>query len=190
MLKAPDIRVVGEAGHAEEVLPLMEKRSPHVVLMDVSVGEADGIDLLRRIKERWPKVSVVFLTMEESTLPLSRAIAGGCSGYLRKAIDRAQLVKTVRAIARGECIMDPALLRELLQNVSTKRAVEPTQRLTAPELDVLRLITHGRTNRQIAEEFRMSLGTVKDLVQKIIQKLDVSDRTHAAVKAVRARLID
>lgn len=193
MLKAADITVVGEADEIDEVLRRLDVLNPDLVLAGIGTAEAEVLDLVARVKEKRPRVSVIVMTPAESTQYVSRALALGCSGYLQKRIARADLLKAVRAISRGECIVDPKLLPGLLKEVAGQRLdrrAEPRERLTPPEQHILRLITEGRTNRQIAQHLRYGVGTVKDYVQRIIQKLEVSDRTQAAVKAVRLGLLD
>ena len=190
MLGASDVRVVGDAGTAREALRLIEARSPNVVLI---VADENATDLLRRIKEKSPKVSVIILDGDPGPSDVSRAIAAGCSGYLHKRVGRVELVRAIRGVARGECIVEPGFLKGLLEEVARQQAAAKPGRpegLTVYEREVLRLITEGQTNRQIAQRLGYKVGTVKDYVQKIIRKLEVSDRTQAAVKAVRLKLLD
>jgi DNA-binding NarL/FixJ family response regulator len=194
MLAAPDVRVVGEAEMAAEALRLTGARAPHLVLIGACEKEAEPLELLRQLKERHPKVSVIMIMAAGgSTLGLSRAIALGCSGYLGPKTSRHDLLRAVRAATRGECVLEPALLRHLLRDLGRQRGARVAgapEELTVPEREVLHLVTEGQTNRQIAQRLGYSVGTVKDYVQKIIQKLEVSDRTQAAVKAVRLRLFE
>jgi DNA-binding NarL/FixJ family response regulator len=191
MLRAADSRVVGSAAGGHNALRLVKTLRPDIVIVATPAPPDEALDLLRRIKSRAPKVSVILITASESTHDLSEAIALGCSGYLHQGVKQEDLRRAVRRIARGECILEPALLRRLLHELAEQRTSErgvTTQALTAPEREVLRLITEGKTNREIAQRLRYSVGTVKDYVQQIIQKLEVSDRTQAAVKAVRLHL--
>jgi DNA-binding NarL/FixJ family response regulator len=194
MLAAPDIRVVGEADTSEECLRLTGARAPHVVLLGICTQEEHALDLLRHLKEKYPKVSALMIMIAgESPQGLSRAIAFGCSAYLGPAVNRRELLRAVRAVARGECVFEPSLMRHLLQDISRQPvagAPGAPGELTVPEREVLHLITEGQTNRQIAQRLGYSVGTVKDYVQKVIQKLEVSDRTQAAVRAIRLRLFD
>lgn len=193
MLKAPDIRLVGEASGANETLRLVSKRKPTLVLLGGRISAADSIGLLRRMKKKWPELGVIMVTMNEDPRTVSGALALGSSGYLLKTVRGAQLLKAVRAAARGECVLEPPRLRKILNELLNQEATHKagsSEQLTATERDVLRLITEGWTNRQIARRLGYSLGTVKDYVQKIIQKLEVSDRTQAAVKAVRLGLVE
>lgn len=191
MLKASDIRVVGEAGTADEALRLVGTRRPNLLLLSGRMHEAEGTDFLRRLKEKWSKVPVIIVTTNESPLYLSRALKLACSGYLLKTLGREELVKAVRAVARGEYVVQPPLLRKLLEDIAREQLeAGPKTALTVSEREVLRLITEGQTNLQIAQRLGYRLGTVKDCVQKVIQKLEVSDRTQAAVKALRLGLLD
>ena len=193
ILKAPDLRVVGETATPAGALDLVASRNPDIVVLGCRVAEEEGLDLLARIKRGWPRVSVVIVTIPGSDIQVSRAVALGCSGYLLETLDGPAFRKAIRDIARGECVIEPGLLRDLLtgltREVGTRRA-QVSQELTAPEREVLRLITEGQTNREIAQRLQYSLGTVKDYVQRIIEKLGVSDRTQAAVKAVRLGLLE
>lgn len=193
MLKASDIRVVGEAGTPDETLRLLEARRPDLVLLNDRIPGTDELDLLRRIKEKWPKVSVIIVTANESPYYLSRAIALGCSGYLLDWVTRGEFLKAVRAVARGECVVEPPVLQKLLKDMGRQQAereAKPEAEFTFSEREVLRLISEGQTNRQIARRLGYSVGTVKDYVHKIIHELHVSDRTQAAVKATHLGLLD
>ena len=193
MLKAQGIRVVGEARNPQEALQLVAARSPDLILAVPRTDDADGLDLVRRIKEKRPKVHVIVLADDESRLYLSRALAVGCSGYLLRDVGRADLLKAVRSIAGGERVVGSTLPQDFLKKVVREPAEmgNPlSQPLAAQEREVLQLISEGRTNRQIARRLGYSMGSVKDYVQRILQKLDVGDRTQAAVKAVRLGLLD
>ena len=193
MLKAQDIRVVAQAGTADEALRLAGARSVDLVLAHVRIDEAAAVDLLCRIKDSRPEVSIVILTGSDDPVSLSKALASGCSGYLHENVDRVGLLKAVRAVARGECVVEPTLLQSLLKDLARKpddRQAVRAVPLTVPEQGVLRLITEGGTNREIAQRLGYSLGTVKEYVQRIIEKLEVSDRTQAAVKALRLGLVN
>ncbi|MEK7839025.1 MAG: response regulator transcription factor [candidate division NC10 bacterium] len=170
ILKAPDLRVVGETATREEALSLVESRNPDIVLLGCRVAGEEGLDLLARIKRGWPRVSVVIVTIPGSDIQVSRALALGCSGYLLETLDGPALRKAIRDIARGECVIEPGLLRDLLTDLSREmgtRWAQASRELTAPEREVLRLITEGQTNRQIAQRLRHSLGTVKDYCEPI-----------------------
>lgn len=190
-LAASDIRVVGEAspGDAARVVRV---RAPHVVLVHVRVGQPNGLELVTRLKAAAPKASVLVLSRSESPGFAARALALGCSGYLHESASGGQLRRAVHAVARGECIIDPRLLREVMLRVHREPAPRTTgapEALSTRQREILRLITEGRTNRQIADTLGSKVATVKGQVQKIIQALEVSDRTQAAVKAITLGLL-
>jgi DNA-binding NarL/FixJ family response regulator len=192
MLAAPDIRVIGEAGTGTDALRLVGKLKPRVVLMGCYPASPDQChELLGRIKATSPNTSVILLTTSERSFDLSRAIRQGCSGYLNPHMTRTELLKAVRAIARGECIIEPELLKRLLEETAqpSRKKAAPQNQLTPLELDVLSLITEGRTNPEIATALGYSVASIKDHVQRVIQKLGVSDRTQAAVKGIKTGLV-
>ena len=193
MLVAPDVRVIGEAATAADALRLVRKRAPDLVMLGCYPATSDECsELLERIKAQSPSTSVILITGSERTFDLARAIRLGCSGYLHPRVTRKELLKALRAIGRGECIVDPGLFKSLLRDVAQQQSTEKVasqDRLTRTEQEMLRLITEGQTNREIAGRLGYSAATVKDYVQRIIQKLGVSDRTQAAVKAVRTGLV-
>jgi len=190
-LKAPGLSVVGEASDENEALRLIQDRPTDVVVAHFPEAYTRNLDLATRIKERNPTTAVLVLTKSESTLFLARAIAIGCSGYFLEHVEPKDLVKAVRAVARGECVIEPARMQNLLAAIAQQYdgRVAPTKELSAVEREILQLLTEGKTNRQIAEQLRYSVATIKNHVQRIIQKLEVSDRTQAAVKAIRLGLV-
>lgn len=191
MLEGSDIRVVGEAETADQVLRALKRRSADQVLVASEVDDAESLEFVRRVKENRPTTAIIMLTTRDSAR-LSQALALGCSGFLPMSIGKEALLGAVRAVARGECVVEPTLLQRLLKDVASQRVEVkpgPTERLTRQEEEVLRLIVEGQTNRQIAQRLGYGVGTVKGYVQRIIEKLEVSDRTQAAVKAVRLRIL-
>ena len=191
MLRAPGIQVVGEARTFAEAPALLEKLAVDLVLAHVRPSEMDNLAVVRNLKEKHPKVTVVVITRSQEPDHLLQAALWGCSGYVDEGVERAGLVRIIRAISSGDCVFPPALLRVLLERCS-REPVPATDRilpLTSLELSVLTLIMEGATNRKIAEKIGYSVATVKVCVQKIIEKLGVSDRTQAAVEAVRLRII-
>lgn len=193
LLSAPDIVVLGEVAVSDHGFPLPGMRDADVAVFAAWGNEEEGIGLIQRLKEGSPRVSAIIVSGGGTAVSLSRAIAMGCSGYLGADVTAEELQGAVRTVARGECVFEPALLRRLLREVGRQlpgSAEGARAALTAPELEVLGLITEGCSNRQIAERLGYGVGTVKDYVQRIIQKMEVSDRTQAAVKAVRLGMFD
>lgn len=194
MLGDDAIHVVADASTAAEAIGSAERLAPDVVLLDMELPDLDGIAALKRIKAVAPRASVLVVTMHDDPRLVRRAVEAGAAGYVLKGIGRRELLAAVRAVSDGESVMDPALLRDVLAEASRDRdpgssRAGPPDLLTPVEQEVLRLIAGGLTNRQIGERMRWSVGTAKKYVQRILEKLGVSDRTQAAVEAVRSGLL-
>jgi len=193
MLAAPDISIVGDAPTKDAAVRLVRERAAHVILIGVHPLAVDEcVELTRTIKAQSPTTAVILITGSEQTSFLARALRAGCSGYLTPRVTRSELVKALRLIARGECLVDPELLKRLLGAIAEEPSpgkMESGRKLTLGEQNVLRSIVEGQSNRKIASNLGYSVATVKAYVRRIIQKLGVSDRTQAAVKAIRSGLI-
>ena len=192
MLSGEGVEVVGEAATAADAARMAERARPDVVLLDVGLPDADGLTALAAIKACAPEASVLVVTMHDEPRLVRRAIEAGAAGYVLKGVGRRELLAAVRAVRDGESVVDRALLRGLVaQTPAGLHADSPsTESLTAVERDVLRLVAQGLTNREIGERMRWSVATAKKYVQRILDKLGVSDRTQAAVQAVRAGLLN
>ncbi len=196
---APDIEVVGEAANGREALLLCSRLRPDMVLMDVRMPEMDGLAATREIKQRYPEVSVMMVTMHENPDYLLEALKAGAAGYVLKDAPRREVISAVRRVRDGESSLDPELAARLLRRLATeggeRRGAHAAngglaRALTARELEVLRLMQLGRTNRQVAEELYISSGTAKRHVENIIAKLEVSDRTQAVVRALELGVLE
>ncbi|MBI4635182.1 MAG: response regulator transcription factor [Candidatus Rokubacteria bacterium] len=195
MLSADAIEVVGDAGTAVEAIRCAEELAPDVVLLDVELPDLDGVTALGRIKAVAPRASVLIVSMHDDHRLVRRAVSAGAAGYVLKGVGRRELLASVRAVRAGESVMDPALLRVLLAEIPPEPGARTpggggSESLTLVEREILRLIADGLTNKEIGERMRWSVGTAKKYVQRILEKLGVSDRTQAAVEAVRAGLFD
>jgi len=192
MLNVPDIEVVGEATCAGEALALVATLKPDVVLMDVHMPDMDGIAATSALKSEAPTAAVIIITGVESKEQLRRAIEAGATGYLVKGMSRDVLIEAVRVIKEGGSLIDARALSEIFLENGTNGAfgagTHNVGALSPRELQVLRLLSAGLTNKEIAREMNYSVGTVKNAVQRIIEKFGVADRTQAAVLAVRAGL--
>jgi len=193
MLSDVDVEVAGEAGTGTEALRRAEDLAPALVLLDMELPDMGGLEVLASLKAQAPRLPVLVVSMHDDPALVRRAIEGGAAGYVLKGINRRELLAAVRAVRDGESVVDPAVLRSLA--VSTPRETSgPTtglgEPLTRVELETLALVAAGLTNRQIAERLRWSVGTAKKYVQRILDKLEVSDRTQAAVVAVRRGLLN
>lgn len=190
-----DLEVVGEAGDGEEALALCRRLHPELVLMDVSMPKMDGIEATRAIKAEHPKTGVLMLTAHTDHELLLEAVRAGAAGYVLKSVAPDELVGAVRRTLEGESPVDQELVMRLIRNLagrsgSRKQTTEAPPPLTPRELEILRHLAAGKTNRRISEELHLSLSTVKRHLERIISKLGVSDRTQAAVKAIELGLIE
>jgi DNA-binding NarL/FixJ family response regulator len=183
------LEVVGEAASGREALDLCRRVRPDLVLMDVKMPDMNGLVVTRAIKHESPATSVILLTMYESADYLVEALKAGTAAYLLKGASKEEIVTTVRQVLAGESVLRPDLVLQLLRQMSasTVDTLVSTQ-LTRREHDVLRLIVLGQTNREIANTLNLTVSTVKTHVEHVIGKLEVSDRTQAAVRAIELGL--
>ena len=192
----PDIKVVGEAADGIEAVHRAEEMAPDVVVMDVRMPRSTGIEAARRIRERLPETKVIMLTVSDSEEDLYAAVKAGASGYLLKEISIEELADAVRAVARGHSLISPSMASKLLTefNALVQQAEERHRSLlpslTARELDVLKLVAKGLSNREISEELYISENTVKNHVRNILEKLHLHSRMEAVVYAMREKLLD
>ena len=183
-----DLSVVGEASSGEQVLEKVECWLPDVVIMDLLMpGGLDGIETTRRVRAITPHTQVVVLTAHTDDARLVAALRAGAIGYVRKDADPEILLAAVRAAARGQSLLDPALAGSVLQELVGDTGVR--HHLTDREMEVLRLLAHGRTNREIAGELVVSEETVKTHVGNILTKLHQAHRTQAVIHALKQGLI-
>ncbi len=187
-----DLRVVGEAGDGVEAERLVERLRPRVVLMDLRMPRQGGVETTRRIAARWPDVHVLVLTTYDDDELVFDSIEAGAAGYLLKDVGSDVLAEAVRATARGEAPLQPSIARKVLRRLRSGRSdagrAEPPpldEPLTGRELDVLRLLATGATNREIADRLALTEGTVKNYISAILAKTGLRDRTQAALYAVR-----
>jgi PAS domain S-box-containing protein len=191
MLQEDGIEIVGEAVNGAEAVDLVRRTKPNLVLMDVRMPDMDGLAATEIIKQESPETSIIVITSYESKDYLRRAIEAGAAGYLLKGMARDSLIDGIRLVRGGGSLIDARLLSELLSDMGVEgtrfQGAEGTlEALTPREQEVLQLLVRGLTNKQIAAQMHYSVGTVKNVVQRVIEKLGVSDRTQAAVYAVRA----
>ncbi len=192
----PDIEVVAEAEDGNDAVRKVSEFVPDVVLMDVRMPGIDGIEATRRIAEAVPSTKIVMLTVSDEESDLYEAIKAGASGYLLKEISIEEVSTAVRAVVAGQSLISPSMASKLLTEFTnlSKRADErttvPTPRLTDRELEVLRLVAQGKSNREIAEDLFISENTVKNHVRNILEKLHLHTRMEAVMYAVREKLLD
>jgi NarL family two-component system response regulator LiaR len=186
-----DVEVVADVGDGVEALDAVHEHHPDVVLMDLVMPRMDGVEAIRRIAAERPTTRVIALTSfldDDKVLPAVRA---GAAGYLLKDVGPQDLVRAIRTVYGGEALLHPAVAARLMEEVASAapRRVEADD-LTARERDVLGLIVRGLSNKRIARELEISEATVKIHVSSVLRKLDVTDRTQAALHAVREGLVE
>ena len=184
LARVDGIEVVGSAGDGAEAVELAAECRPDVVLMDLVMPRMDGREATRRIVERDPAVSVVVLTSFSDREQILEALDAGAIGYLLKDAEPAELVRGIEAAARGESPLTPKVAHTLIRSRES-RAGEP--QLSDREREVLGLLAEGSTNKQIALALGLSLKTVQNYVSNILEKLQVADRTQAALRAQQRR---
>ena len=184
-----DFQVVGEAGDGEEAVGLAERLRPDVVLMDLVMPGLDGVGAMQRLRSRLPDCRVIVLTSFADDDRLLPAIQAGAAGYLLKDTRPSELARAVRAAHAGEALLDPTVAARLVDAIAQAPGSEPPQRLTPREHQVLELIARGLSNKLIARELEISEKTVKAHVGHLLGKLGVTDRTQAALYAVRAGIV-
>jgi DNA-binding NarL/FixJ family response regulator len=188
----PEIAVVGEAGDGAQALRRVAEARPDVVLMDLRMPVLDGIEATRRLRASHPDVKVLALTTFDGDEEVFAALRAGAVGYLLKDVSGDRLVDAVLAAARGESVLQPSVAAKVVARVAAMPdpdAAAPASPLSERELDVLRHLAAGRSNREIAGALYLSEGTVKNHVTSVLAKLGVRDRTQAALRAHRMGLL-
>ena len=190
VLQGPEVEIVGEAATGDEAIEKAFQHHPYVVLMDIRMPERDGLSALEKIRERQPETSVVMLTAYENPTYVARSVALGAADFVLKSATPQELVATVHRVARGEEPPEASLLRRVKRVMRRRHEREEDGiPLTNRELQVLRHVALGLSNREIGQSLDISIETVKEHVQNILRKLDVNDRTQAAVWAVRRGVV-
>lgn len=177
-----DMTLVGEAGTGEEAIQLFRKERPDVTLMDIRLPGISGIEALAAIRNNFPQARVIMLTNYEGDEDIHRALNAGASGYLLKDTARAEIAQTIRSVHTGRRVIPPATAARLTEHM-------PRIDLTARELEVLELIVKGKSNKEIGDQLSITEATVKVHVIHILSKLDVDDRTQAAVAALQRGIV-
>ncbi len=185
-----DIEIVGEATTGEQAIKMAMESNPDVVLLDIRMPNGDGLNALGRLKLERPELAVLMLSTYDNPTYVARAVALGAAGYVLKGADREKLLDSIHKAARGESAWTRDELRRVTGALATPRLNADVEvPLTQRESEVLRQLALGLTNKEIAQALHISYETVKEHVQHILRKVGVSDRTQAAVWAVRKGLV-
>jgi DNA-binding NarL/FixJ family response regulator len=185
------MRVVGEAGTAEQALARIPAIRPDVAVLDVRLPDGDGVTVCREIRSRAPEVACLMLTSFADEEALFNAIMGGAAGYVLKQIHGSDLIAAIRTVAAGQSLLDPRSTAQMLERLRTDAGrSDPLASLSEQERRILRLIGDGLTNRQIGEQLFIAEKTVKNYVSNLLAKLGMQRRTQAAALAARLRAAD
>jgi two-component system, NarL family, response regulator DevR len=181
-----DIVVVGESGLAEEAKHRIPALRPDVAILDGRLPDGSGIDVCREVRSRDPKIAALILTSFDDDDALFSAIMAGAAGYVLKQVRSSDLVETVRQVAAGRSMLDPAVTAQVLERIRTgPKTNSALERLTPHEQRILELIGEGMTNRQIARTLNLAEKTVKNYVSSLLSKLGLESRTQAAIFVTR-----
>jgi len=186
-----DLEVVGEAGTGPAVLELAGKLLPDVILLDVRMAGANGIEIARQLRREHPEIRIIILTTYDDEEYLFGALQVGAQAYLLKDISLDTLPAAIRAVHQGERLLNPLLIDKVLrqfQDLATEK-IRRDSGLSAQEIQILAEMAQGASNKEIGDKFFWSEITVKKKVQEILAKLDVQNRTQAVAKAIRLGLI-
>jgi len=190
-----DLHLVGAEADGLTALHKIETAKPDVVLMDIGLPTMNGIEVTRRLKEQMPSVKVVMFTSHDDVEEVKAALASGASGYCLKELSADEILLAVRSVAQGAAWLAPKVAVAVLTMLSSSPAVQADEKrakrisqLSSRELEVLKLLSTGKSNKEIAAELQIGLSTVRTHVEHILQKLEVTCRTEAAVLAVQEQL--
>ena len=187
-----DIEVVGTAGDGVQAIEVVSRQLPDVILMDVRMPQLDGIEATRQILAHQPHIGIIMLTTFDDDEAMFAGLKAGARGYMLKNISSDDMAQAIRTVAAGGTLIQPSLTRKVVAELNRLSAT-PTPQLEIPlterEIDVLRCIAAGLSNREIADKLVITEGTVKNHVSNILNKLDVRDRTQAILRAQSLRLL-
>jgi len=184
-----DIEVIGEASEGREAMKKMEQLKPDVIVMDIAMPGMDGMEATRQMVKANARVKVLILTQHDNKEYILQAIKAGAAGFVPKRALGSELVSAIRAVSRGDSVLYPSVASALIEDYRQRSELDPYDRLTAREREVLKLIAEGHTSQEIADMLVISLKTVLGHRTKIMEKLDIHNRTELIKYAMRKGLI-
>jgi len=191
--KQPDFEIVAEANDGEETVRIATEVMPDVVIMDINMPVLNGIEATRQIKEKCPQIAILALTVHNDNEHVLGILEAGAEGYLVKTVSGGEVVHAVRAIIAGETVMSPSISRQIVkyafQHTAKPLKLDTGSKLTPREMEMLRLLAKGVSNKDIAQGMDLSLNSVKGYLAAIFQKLNVSSRTEAVVVCLRSGIL-
>lgn len=191
--KQPDFEVIAEASDGEEAVKLATKLVPDVVIMDISMPKLNGLEATRQIKENCSTIAILVLTVHSDNEHILSIFKAGAGGYLTKSVYDDEVVNAVRALVSGETVLSPSVSQQIFkyafQHITKPKSLDVSDKLSARELEILRLVARGISNKDIAIRLGLSLRTVKGYLADIFLKLNVGSRTEAAIVGLRKGIL-
>jgi len=184
-----DIEIVGEASEGNEAIEKAQKLMPDIIIMDIAMPEMDGLEATRRIKKKNPKAKILILTQHDNREYIISAVKAGVTGYVPKRALGVELVSAIHAVRGGESFLYPSAATAIIADYKRQAEVEPYDHLTSREREILKLIAEGHTSREIADRLFISLKTVLGHRTKVMEKLDIHNRTELIKYALRKGLV-
>ncbi|MCK6259330.1 response regulator transcription factor [Fictibacillus sp. KIGAM418] len=184
-----DLTVVGEAENGKKAVELALELRPDVILMDLVMNEMDGIEATKKIIEKWPDAKIIIVTSFLDDEKVYPAIEAGAVSYMLKTSKASEIAEAVRATYHGQSVLEPEVTGKMMNRMRQKNHQQPHEELTSRELEVLLLMTEGKSNQEIADQLFIAQKTVKVHVSNILNKLDVQDRTQAVIYAFKHSLV-
>jgi DNA-binding NarL/FixJ family response regulator len=196
--ESPEIEVVGTALSGEAVLELLQQKRPDVLLQDLGLPRMSGIEVTRQVKRKWPSIEVLIFTIFDEEEKVLDAVKAGASGYLLKGASSEKILEAIREVKAGGSVIQPSLARRLLRHFRVPetdakpglREEPPTRPLTEREVEILRLIAKGLSNKEAAGVLDLSRATVRTHLEHIYDKLEVTNRVEAVTEGLRKGLIE
>jgi NarL family two-component system response regulator LiaR len=187
--REPGFDVVAEAGDGEEAIALIKSLTPDIAIIDIAMPKVDGIEVTQRVKALCPKTAVLILTAYDDDEFVFSLIEAGAAGYLLKSVQSQELIRAIHAVRAGESVLHPSIARKVLDHfvpsLAKREEQSPQEILTDRELEVLKLVTKGLSNKEIGDKLSLSVRTVEGHLGSIFEKLRVSSRTEAVYRALK-----
>lgn len=185
----PDIEVVGEASDAEEALDVIKESRPEIAVLDIRMGQHSGLDLVRTLRQRWPRLRIIMLTGYDFDQYVRAAVRAGVDGYLLKDAPLDDLIDGVRQVAGGGAVLPPRIASKVIQSYGKQSSAQGVSELTVREIEVVELMHQGLRNQEIGERLEISIRTAESHVASVMAKLGARTRTEAAHVALQRDLI-
>ncbi|MFD6439977.1 response regulator [Peribacillus sp. NPDC060186] len=184
-----DIEVIGEADNGLKAVELAMELRPDIILMDLVMPEMDGIEATKRIIEKWPEAKIIIVTSFLDDEKVYPALEAGATSYMLKTSKASEIARAVRSTFQGQSVLEPEVTGKMMEKLRRPQKTQLHEQLTNREMEILLLMTQGKTNQEIADELYIALKTAKVHVSNILSKLAVQDRTQAVIYAFKHSLV-